>query len=116
MNEEYSEMQRTYKFIIQLDGTYKGFPSASTDVFSTGQLTILDTMVDSDGTIWIKARNDFETFYEKGKIYELQKYSDSNMTMELFDSEIEDWYGEGFPTDIEPGDHVRYMYRIYYRQ
>ncbi len=116
MNEEYSESFKGYKFIIQPDGTYKGFQSASTDAFTTGRLTILDTMIDLNGTIWIKAVNDFEKFYRKVKIHELQKYSNSNMTMEVFSSKIEDWYGEGFPADIEPGDNVRYMYSIYYRQ
>ncbi len=75
MNEEYSESFKGYKFIIQPDGTYKGFQSASTDAFTTGRLTILDTMIDLNGTIWIKAVNDFEKFYRKVKIHELQKYS-----------------------------------------
>ena len=108
MNEEYSEVKMTYKFIVQPDGTYIGFPSMSTDdLTNTGRLTILDTMIDSDGTIWIKAQNKGESDVWTFTAYELQKYSNSNMTFEVFDSEVEDWWGEGFPTDLEPVDHVR---------
>ena len=82
----------------------------------TSEFTILDTMIDSDGTIWIKAENYQESFFRKDIYYEIQKYSDSNMTKEIFDSRGKDWYGEGFPTDLEPRDHVRYRYSIYYRQ
>jgi hypothetical protein len=118
LNEEYGGIRKAYKFIVQPDGTYIGFPSMSTDdLTNTGRLTILDTMIDSDGTIWIKAQNKSETGVgRKRTVYELQKYSNSNMTLEVFDSEVEGWWGEGFPTNLEPVDHLRYMYRIYYRQ
>jgi hypothetical protein len=38
------------------------------------------------------------------------------MTYEVFASERAGWYGEGFPEDLEPGDHLRYTYLILYRQ
>lgn len=116
-NEEYSEIMITYKFIVHPDGTYIGFPSmSSADFTNTGRLTILDTMIDSDGNIWIKATNDIKTSYRKYTAYEIQKHSNSNMIMEIFDSEIEGWWGEGFPAYLKPKDHLKYMYRIYYRQ
>jgi hypothetical protein len=117
LNEEYSGY-RSYKFIVQPNGTYIGFPSMSSDDLTyTRRLTILDTMIDSDGKIWIKAQNKGESSLgRKFTVYELQKYSNSNMTLEVFDSEVEGWWGEGFPTDLEPVDHLRYRYRIYYRQ
>ena len=118
MNEAYSEGERGYKFVVQPDGNYTGYPSMSAeseDITTSGIFTILDTKIDSDGIIWIIARNDGED-YAKYTAYEIQKYSNANMTMEVFHSEIEDWWGEGFPTDLKPEDQLKYAYRIFYRQ
>jgi hypothetical protein len=114
-NDEYSEIMTVYKFVIQPDGTFEGFPSKNIDLVNTGRLTILDTMIDSNGNIWIKAKNECVS-YRKRTYYEIQKHSNSNMVMEVWDDEREGWWGEGFPTDLIPENQPRIGYRIYYRQ
>ena len=115
LNEEYSEMRRVYKYIIQPDGKFIAFTTVSSGESYSGQFTVLDTMIDSEGIIWIKEISKAKNFFNVIIDYEIQKHNSSNKTMEVFSSAREGWYGEGFPTDLEPGDHVRYMYRIYYR-
>ena len=114
INDEYSESFKDYKFIIQPDGTYTGFTTVSSGMSYQGKYTIIDSMIDSDGNIWMKVRDDLDV--EAIMEYEIWKFSDANATWELFFSPKEGWYGEGIPTDLETGDHARYAYNLYYRQ
>ena len=103
MNEEYSEMVRMYKYIIQPNGTVTTFSSIFSGETFTGKITITESMIASDGTIWIKSRFNFVDLKLPDTNYEIWKLSDSNMTVELFWSKVEGWYGKGFPTDLEIG-------------
>jgi len=116
MNEEYSEIEKHYKYVIQEDGTYTVFTTVSSGETITGKSTITDIVIVSDGTIWIKSILNAIANQVKFTHYEIWKLSDSNMTVELFYSEVEGWYGKGFPIDLETGDHARYNYLILYRQ
>jgi hypothetical protein len=116
MNEEYSETERSYKYIIQPDGAYTGFTTASSGATYLGQITILDTMIDSEEFVWMKAKGYGVENQWKFYWFEIWKFSDSNMVWEVFSSTVEGWYGEGFPDNLEPFDHVQYTYQILYRQ
>ena len=114
INNEYSESSKYYKFIIQPDGTYTGFITVSSGISFQGKFTIIDSMIDADGKIWMKAIDDLDI--EEIMEYEIWKFSDANATWEVFYSSKEGWYGEGIPTDLETGDHAQYAYSILYYQ
>ncbi len=105
------------KIIIKPDGTYEAHYEVNSKTLpTTGKITIIDCMVDSDDNIWMKVNNDWNKSNRKATLYQIVKISSSKTTMEVFASEKEGWYGKDYPTDLKPQDTLHINYYILYRQ